>query len=100
MRRLERRNKGVEAEISVGIVEFKIAAGAIERGSVQLGDVFKVARIDLGGCVEGVRMSFVRAISRGASIIPARPAAETATISEANGEGEDSISRPPAVDND
>ena len=100
MRRLERRNKGVEAEISVGIVEFNIAAGAIERGSVQLGNVFKVARIDLGGCVEGVRMSFVRAISRGASIIPARPAAETATNSEANGEGEDSISRPPAVDND
>lgn len=93
---LERRNKGVEAEISVGIVEFSIAAGAIEKGNVHLGSVFKVAIIDLGGCVEGVRMSFVRAMSRGASIMPAKPAAETATASEANGEGEDNISSPPA----
>ena len=93
---LERRNKGVEAEISVGIVELSIAAGAIEKGSIQLGNDFKVASIDLGGCVEGVRMSFVRAMSRGASIMPAKPAAETATVSEAHGEGEDKISRPPA----
>lgn len=95
MPNLERRNKGVEAETNVGIVEFSIAAGAIEKGNVQLGSVFKVARIDLGGWVEGVRMSFVRAISRGASIMPAKPAAETATASEAQGEGEDNISRPP-----
>ena len=97
---LERRNKGIEAEISVGIEEFSIAAGAIEKGKVQPGSVFKVASIDLGGCVEGVRMSFVRAMSRGASITPAKPAAETATASEANGEGEDSISRPPAYESD
>ena len=93
---LERRNKGVETEISVGIVEFSIAAGAIEKGKVQPGSVFMVASIDLGGCVEGVRISFVRAMSRGASKMPAKPAAETATASEANGEGEDSMSRPPA----
>lgn len=93
---LERRNRGVEAEISVGIVEFKMAAGAIEKGNVQLGNVFKVARIDLGGCVEGVRMSVVRAISRGASMMPAKPAAETATASEAKGDGDDNMSRPPA----
>lgn len=93
---LERRNKGIEVEINVGIVEFSIAAGAIEKGNVQLGSVFSVAIIDLGGCVEGVRMSFVRAMSRGASITPARPAAEAATANEASGEGEDNISRPPA----
>lgn len=92
---LERRNNGVEAEISVGIVEFRIATGATEKGSVQPGKVFKVASIDRGGCVEGVRMSFVRAISRGASIMPAKPADETATASEAKGDGEDKISRPP-----
>ena len=93
---LERRNNGVEAEMSVGIVEFRIAAGAIEKGNVQPGSVFRVASIDLGGCVEGVRMSFVRAMSRGASIMPAKPADETATASEAKGDGEDNISRPPA----
>ena len=82
--------------MNVGSVEFNIATGAIEKGSVQLGSVFNVAIIDLGGCVEGVKMSFVRARSRGASIMPAKPAAETATASEANGEGEDNISRPPA----
>ena len=79
----------------MGIIEFSIAAGATEKGSVQLGSVFNVASVDLGGCVEGVRMSFVRAMSKGASIIPANPAAETATAKEANGDGEDSISRPP-----
>ena len=97
---MERRNKGVETEISAGSVEFNIAAGAIEKGNVQLGSVFSVASIDLGGCVEGVRMSFVRAMSRGASMMPAKPAEETATASEANGEGEDSISRPPTCETD
>ena len=97
---LERRNNGVETEISVGIVEFSIAAGVIEKGKVQLGSVFNVATIDLGGCVEGVRMSFVRAMSRGASMMPAKPAEETATASEARGEGDDNISRPPAWETD
>ena len=97
---LERRNKGVDTDISVGIVEFSIATGAIEKGNVQPGSDFNVASIDLGGCVEGVRMSFVRAMSRGASMMPATPAAETATASEANGEGEDNISTPPAWETD
>ena len=97
---MERRNKGVETEINAGRVELSIATGAIEKGNVQLGSVFSVASIDLGGCVEGVKMSFVRAMSRGASMMPAKPAEETATASEANGEGEDSISRPPAYETD
>ena len=40
-------------------------------------------------------MSLVRAISRGASITPAIPAAETATAKEERGDGEDRISSPP-----
>ena len=84
----------------MGSVEFNIAAGAIEKGNVQLGNVFNVASIDLGGCVEGVKISFVRAMSRGASMMPARPAEETATASETNGEGEDNMSRPPAYETD
>ena len=53
--------------------------------------------IDRGGCVDGVKISFVRAISRGARRIPVMPAAETATRSEASGEGEESTSSPPAL---
>lgn len=67
----------------------------MEKGKVQLDNVFIVASIDRGGCVEGVRMSFVRAISRGARMMPATPAAETATANEPSGDGEESISRPP-----
>ena len=46
--------------------------------------------------MEGVRINFVRAMSKGARIMPASPAAETDTNREAKGDGEDSISRPPA----
>ena len=91
------RNKGVDAEMRVGRVECRSAIGAIEIGSVQLGRVWRVAMIDRGGCVDGVRMSFVRAISRGARRIPVMPAAETATSSEESGEGELSMSSPPAL---
>ena len=94
------KNKGVDAETKVGRVECRIAIGAIENGSVQLGNVWRVAMIDRGGCVDGVRISFVRAISRGARRMPATPAAETATRSEASGEGELSTSSPPALLND
>lgn len=41
-------------------------------------------------------MSFVRAISKGVRIIPAIPAAETATVKDTSGDGDDSTSRPPA----
>ncbi len=91
------RNKGVDAETKVGRVECRIVIGAIENGTVQLGSVWTVAMTDRGGCVEGVRMRFVRAISRGARRIPAMPAAETATRSEESGEGEESMSSPPAL---
>lgn len=57
----------------------------------------RVARTDLGGCDTGVRIIFVRTMSRGVSKMPARPDALTATMREAKGEGEDRISRPPAV---
>lgn len=47
--------------------------------------------------MDGVRINFVRAISSGARRMPAMPAAETATSSEASGEGELSTSSPPAL---
>lgn len=52
--------------------------------------------MDLGGCVEGVSMSLVRAMSSGANKMPAMLAADTATASEARGAGDDRMSRPPA----
>lgn len=82
--------------MKVGRVECKIVVGAIVAGSVQLGRVFRVAMIDLGGCVDGVTISFVRTISRGAKMAPAMPAALTATIKLAMGESEFRTSMPPA----
>ena len=43
-----------------------------------------------------MRISLVRAMSTGASTTPAMPAAETATVRDARGDGDDSRSRPPA----
>lgn len=92
----ERRKSGNDVEISVGSVECKNVTGAIDHGKVQDDRVFKVDKTDLGGCVEGVKMSFVRAISRGARMIPARLAADTAMASDDIGAGDDRMSKPPA----
>ena len=90
-------SRGVEADMRVGRVECKSVTGAIENGRVQEGSERRTGRIDRGGCVQGVSIIFVRAISKGARIMPAMPAAETATSSDANGDGEESTSSPPAV---
>ena len=92
----DRKKRGVDAEIRVGRVECSMVVGAIDNGNVQLGRVLRVAMIDRGGCVDGVRISLVRAMSIGARMMPAIPAADTATVSEARGDGEDKMSRPPA----
>ena len=89
------KNSGVEADKRVGRVECNRVAGASENGRVQEEREWSVGIIDRGGCVEGVSMSFVRAMSSGARIIPATPAAETATAKDRKGEEEDTISRPP-----
>lgn len=91
----ERRNNGSDVESRVGSVECRKVTGAIDHGSVHDDRFFIVAKTDLGGCVEGVSMSMVRAMSRGANNMPAMLAAETATASEAIGEGDDRMSRPP-----
>lgn len=96
MLNFERRNSGSDVDSRVGSVEYRKVTGAIDHGTVHDDRVFRVDKMDRGGCVEGVSMSFVRAISRGANNIPAMLAAETATASEAIGDGDDRISRPPA----
>ena len=93
---MERRNKGIDAESSVESVECMRVTGAIDKGKVQDDRDLRLAIIDRGGCVEGVSMILVLAMSKGARITPAMPAAETATTSEASGDDEDSTSRPPA----
>ena len=95
---LDLRRRGVDPYIRVGNVECRIATGAIENGKVHEGRDFKVDIRDRGGWVEGVRMSFVRAMSTGARTIPAIPAAETATRREATGDDEEDTSRPPMVE--
>lgn len=46
---LERNNKGVEAENRVDSTECIIVTGAIEKGSDQIDNDFKVEIIDRGG---------------------------------------------------
>ena len=46
--------------------------------------------------MEGVSNSLVLAISKGARMMLAIPAAETATAKDASGKGEDKTSNPPA----
>lgn len=75
-----------------------MADGAIESGNSHVGRLFNVAMMERGGCVEGVRMSLVRAMSRGARRMPATPAAETDIKREAIGEGDDNMLRPPAAE--
>jgi hypothetical protein len=91
----DRRNRGVEADINVGIIAFKIVIGAIAKGRVQELKDLRTDRMDRGGCVEGVSINFVRAVSKGARTIPAIPAADTTTAREVRGEGDDRISTPP-----
>ena len=81
--------------MKVGSVAWRIAVGANENGNVHVGRVLIVAMMERGGCVEGVRINLVRAMSRGARTMPAIPAAETATAKEDSGEGEQRMSRPP-----
>ena len=94
---MDLRNKGKEADVSVGRVECKNVTGAMETGIVQDERDFKVDQTDRGGCVEGVSISLIRAISSGARIAPAILAAKTAIAREARGVGEFRISRPPVA---
>ena len=77
-------------------MEYRNVTGAMAHGSVHEDSDWRVERIDRGGCVEGVSMSWVRAISRGARKRPVIPAADTDTARDVSGEGEARISRPPA----
>lgn len=91
----DRKINGVDVDIKVGIIAFRAVTGAMESGRVQELIDLSVDRMDRGGCVDGVNMSLVLAISSGARAIPVIAAAETTTASEVRGEGEDRISSPP-----
>lgn len=92
----DRRKSGNDVDNRVGRVECRNVTGAIDHGTVHEDNVFKVDKIDLGGCVEGVSISLVLAMLNGARRMPAMLAAETATASEAIGVADERMSRPPA----
>ena len=75
-------------------VEWSNVTGTIDIGTIQEGSDRNVDSIERGGCVDGVSISFVRAMSRGDRSMPASPAAETATAKEESGEGEERMSSP------
>jgi hypothetical protein len=92
---VERRNSGVEEEMSVGMQACIMVAGN------KLGEIEKEGRrarhgyIDLGDDEMGVTMRRVRTMSRGASRVAAMAVAATATPRDVNGLGLSSISSPP-----
>ena len=91
----ERRKSGADVVMKVGKVLCSSVIAAIDGGRVNMLRERRFLRKERGGCVEGVRMSFVRMMSSGARTTPAIPAAATATPSDARGYGESTISSPP-----
>lgn len=79
----------------VGSVEYNNVIGAREKGRVQPGSDCRVGMSERGGCVEGVRIRYVRAMSSGARRRDARAEAVTETSREERGEGDERMSRPP-----
>lgn len=94
----ERRKMGVEAEMRVGSVECRKVPTAMEGGTIHEGRDFSVGMRERGGCVDGVSISLVRAMSIGARMTPAMPAALTAVARLIKGFGDEVTSRPPTAD--
>ena len=90
--RRERRKRGVNADTRVGIMEWRIVAGAIEAGMIQEGRVLSKGMRERGGCVDGVRRSTVRARSMGARRIPEIADAAREDARDSRGDGEASMS--------
>ena len=96
--RFERRNRGEEADMKVGKAEWRKVTGAIESGRIQLERDWRAESSERGGWVDGVSISFVRAMSKGANNKPAIPAAPAAAAKLDSGEEEERMSRPPVAD--
>ena len=93
--RFRRRKRGRDVVIKEGMIAWSNTTGAMLIGTVhELKDV-RAENTDRGGCVEGVRIILVRAMSSGERMILAMPAAETATASDIPGDSEGNISYPP-----
>ena len=95
---LDLKIRGVDAEMAVGRVEWRKVTGASQNGTDQESIDCKMVRRERGGCVDGVSMSTVRAMSMGARRIPVMPAAPTAVSKLVMGYGDDKTSKPPTAD--
>ena len=49
MPNFERKNRGVDAEMKVGIIEWRIVDGAIESGRIHDGRALRAVKKDRGG---------------------------------------------------
>ena len=81
----DRRKSGADVVMKVGTMLCRSVIDAIDGGRANRLRECKFLRSERGDCVVGVKMSFVRMMSSGARRTPAKPAAATATPSEARG---------------
>ena len=96
--KVERRTRGVEADIRVGRQAWRRVAGRRLVGTDIEGRRDREGRMVRGGAEVGVTIRRVRMRSRGARDIAATAAAATATAKDSSGEGESIMSRPPMPD--
>jgi hypothetical protein len=95
MLRVERRRRGVDEEIRVGIQAFNRVAGR-RRGEMEIeGKSARQGYIERGCEEMGVTMRRVRMRSRGARMVAAMAVAATATPSDMSGLGLSIMSSPP-----
>jgi hypothetical protein len=92
---VERRIKGVEADINVGRVAWKTVTGKRLVGTDIEGSRDSEGNIVLGAAEVGVTIRRVRMRSSGASDMAATAAAATATAKDMSGLGLSIMSRPP-----
>ena len=90
----------MEAVRRVGNVECSNVMCAIEIGLLHEPIEEIVDRMERGVCVEGVAINLIRATSRGESIRPAIPVAQTERAKDVNGDGEERMSSRARLDGD
>lgn len=97
MLRVERRRRGVDEVMIVGIQAWRRVAGRRLGAMEREGKSARLGYMERGEEVMGVTMSRVRMMSRGARRVAAIAVAATATPSDVSGLGLSRISKPPIL---